>query len=89
MAGCYRRLKMTPEEREELRLIGRENNATTGVIRPKDVKAAFNFEYEEIDVDVPLEEYLVESAKETPRWRVMLTPLPQIPETRFPRSKLQ
>ena len=89
MAGCYRRLKMTPEEREELRRIGRENNATAGVICPKDVKAAFNFEYEEIDVDVPLEEYLMESAKETPRWRVMLTPLPQIPETRFPRSKLQ
>ena len=53
MAGCYGRLKMTPEERQELRRIGRENNATAGVICPKDVKAAFNFEYEEIDVDVP------------------------------------
>ena len=27
-------------------------------------------------IDVPLEELLVESSKETPRWRVILTPLP-------------
>ena len=29
-----------------------------------------------IDIDVPLEELLVEASKETPRWRMMLTPLP-------------
>ena len=40
------------------------------------MKAAFNFEFDEIDIDVPLEEHLVEASKETPRWRVMLTPLP-------------
>ena len=80
IAGCHRRLEMTPEERDELRRIGREYNATAGIVSPKDVKAAFNFEYEDIDVDVPLEEYLVESAKESPRWRVTLAPLPQIPE---------
>ena len=40
------------------------------------MKAAFNFELDDIDVDVPLGELLVEASKETPRWRVMLTPLP-------------
>ena len=43
---------------------------------PADVRAAFNFEFDDIDIDVPLEELLVEASKETPRWRVMLTPLP-------------
>ena len=61
IGGCHRRLKMTPEEREELRRIGREHNATAGIVCPKDVKAAFNFEYDDIDVDVPLEEYLNQS----------------------------
>ena len=28
IAGCHRRLKMTLAEREELRRVGRENNAT-------------------------------------------------------------
>ena len=67
---------MTLAEREELRRVGRENNATAGIVCPADVKAAFNFEFEDIDIDVPLEEFLVEASKETPRWRVMLTPLP-------------
>ena len=56
--------------------MGRENNATAGLVCPAHVKAAFNFEFDDIDIDVPLEELLVEAAKETPRWRVMLTPLP-------------
>ena len=56
--------------------MGRENNATAGVVCPAHVKAAFNFEFDDIDIDVPLEELLVEASKETPRWRVMLTPLP-------------
>ena len=76
IAGCHRRLKMTLAEREELRRVGRENNATAGVVCPADVKAAFNFEFDDIDVDVPLGEFLVEASKDTPRWRVMLTPLP-------------
>ena len=76
IAGCYRRLKMTLAEREELRRVGRENNATAGVVCPTHVKAAFNFEFDDIDIDVPLEELLVEASKNTPRWRVMLTPLP-------------
>lgn len=67
---------MTLAEREELRRVGRENNATAGVICPAHVKAAFDFEFDDIDIDVPLEELLVESSKETPRWRVLLTPLP-------------
>ena len=75
MAGCHRRLKMTPEQREELRRVGREHNAVAGIVCPRCVKAAFNFEYDDIDIDVPLEEYLVEAARETPRWRVMLSPL--------------
>ena len=74
--GCHRRLKMTLAEREELRRVGRENNAMAGLICPADVKAAFNFEFDDIDIDVPLEEFLVEASKETPRWRVILTPLP-------------
>ena len=75
MAGCHQRLKMTPEQREELRRVGRERNAVAGIVCPRCVKAAFNFEYDDIDIDVPLEEYLVEAARETPRWRVMLSPL--------------
>ena len=75
MAGCHRRLKVTPEQREELRRVGREHNAVAGIVCPRCVKAAFNFEYDDIDIDVPLEEYLVEAARETPRWRVMLSPL--------------
>ena len=67
---------MTLAEREELRWAGRENNATAGLVCPAHVRAAFNFEFDEIDIDVPLGELLVEASKETPRWRVMLTPLP-------------
>ena len=76
IAGCHRRLRMTLAEREELRRVGRENNATAGVVCPAHVRAAFNFEFDDIDIDVPLGELLVEASKETPRWRVMLTPLP-------------
>ena len=76
IAGCYRRLKMTIAEREELRRLGREHNATAGIVCPVHVKAAFNFEFDDIDVDVPLGELLVEASKDSPRWRVMLTPLP-------------
>ena len=76
IAGCYRRLKVTPAEREELRRVGRENNATAGLVCPAHLKAAFNCEFDDIDVDVPLGELLVEVSKATPRWRVMLTPLP-------------
>ena len=76
IAGCHRRLKMTLAEREELRQVGRENNATAGIVCPVHVKAAFNFEFDDIDIDVPMGEFLVEASKETPRWRVMLTPLP-------------
>ena len=67
---------MTLVEREELRRVGRENNATAGLVCPAHVKAAFNFEFDNIDIDVPLEELLVEASRDIPRWRVMLTPLP-------------
>ena len=77
IAGCHYQRKMTLAEREELRRVGRENNATAGLVCPAHVKAAFNFEFDDIDIDVPLEELLVEASKETPRWRVMLTPLPR------------
>ena len=69
-------LTMTLAEREKLRRVGRENSATAGVVCPAHVKATFNFEFEDIDIDVLLEELLVEASKETPRWHVMLTPLP-------------
>ncbi len=58
----------------------RENNATAGLVCPYHVKAAFNFEFDDINIDAPLEELLVEASKETPRWRVMLTPLPEAGE---------
>ena len=67
---------MTLAEREELRRVGRDNNATACVVCPAHVKAAFNFEFDDIDVDVPLGELLVEASRNTPRWRMMLTPLP-------------
>ena len=76
IAGCHYQRKMTLAEREELRRVGREINATAGLVCPAHVKAAFNFEIDDIDIDVPLEELLVEAARDTPRWRVMLTPLP-------------
>ena len=57
--GCHRRIKMTLAEREELRRVGRENNTTAGIVCPAHVKAAFDFEFDEIDIDVPLGELLV------------------------------
>ena len=59
LGDCHRGLKMTLAEREELRRVGRENNATAGLVCPAHVKAAFNFEFDDIDIDVPLEELLV------------------------------
>ena len=63
IAGCHYQRKMTLIERDELRRVGRENNATAGLVCPAHVKAEFDY----IDVDVPLEELLVEASKETPR----------------------
>ena len=77
IAGCHRRLRMTLAQREELRRVGREHNATSGLICPAHVKAAFNYEFDDIDIDVPMGEFLVEASKEIPRWRVILTPLPE------------
>ena len=77
MTGCHRRLKLTPEQRSELRRAGREHNEVAGIVCPRCVKAALSFEYGDIDIGVPLEEYLVEGARKTPRWRVMLSPLPK------------
>ena len=54
---------------------GTRTHRVCGHSMPADAKAAFNFEFNDIDIDVPLEELLVEASKETPRWRVMLTPL--------------
>ena len=58
--------------------MGLEHNATAGIVCPAHVKAAFNFEFDDIDIDVPLEELLVEASKETSLWRVKLTPLPGV-----------
>ena len=58
--------------------MGREHNATAGLVCPAHVKAAFNFEFDDIDIDVPMGELLVEASKEAPRWRVMLTPMPGV-----------
>ena len=75
IAGCHYQRKMTLAEREELRRVGRESVATAGLVCPGHVKAAFNFEFDDFDIDVPLEEFLIEASKETPRRRVMLAPL--------------
>ena len=56
--------------------MGRENHATAGLVCPVHMKAAFNFDFDDIDIDVPLGELLVEASRETPRWRVILSPLP-------------
>ena len=77
IAGCHRRLKVTLAQREELRRGGREHNATAGLVCPAHVRDAFNYEFDDIDIDVPLGELLVEAAKDIPRWRVMLTPPPR------------
>ena len=44
IVGCHGRLKMTLAEREELRRVGRENNAAAGIVCPVHVKAAFEFD---------------------------------------------
>ena len=54
IAGCHYQRKMTLAEREELRRVGRENHATAGLVCPAHVRAAFNFEFDDIDIDVPL-----------------------------------
>ena len=69
-------IKCAIAEREKLRRVGREHHATAGLVCPAHVRAAFNFEFDDIDIDVPLGELLVEASKDTLRWRVMLTPLP-------------
>ena len=76
IAGCHRRVRMTLAQRDELRRVGREHHSTAGLVCPAHVKAAFNYEFDDIDIDVPLGELLVEASKDTPRWRVILTPLP-------------
>ena len=43
---------------------------------PRPREGRLRFEFDDIDIDVPLEELLVEASKDTPCWRVMLTPLP-------------
>ena len=58
IAGCHRRQKVSLAQREELRRMGRENHATTGLVCPVHVKAAFNFEFDDIDVAVPLGAYI-------------------------------
>ena len=55
--------------------VGRRASAHAGLVCPGHVKAAFNFEFDDFDIDVPLEEFLIEASKETPRRRVMLAPL--------------
>ena len=57
--------------------MGRENNAMAGLVCSAHEKAAFNFEFDDIDIDVPLGELLAEASKDTIRWRVMLLPLPR------------
>ena len=58
---------MTLAEREGLRQEGRENNAKAGLVCPAHVKAAFNFEFDDIGIAVPLGELLVEASKDNPR----------------------
>ena len=53
IAGYHYQREMTLAEREELRRVGRENNSTAGLVCPAHVKAAFDFEFDDIDVDVP------------------------------------
>ena len=90
IAGCHRRLKMTLAEREELRRVGRENNATAGVVCPADVQAAFNFEFDDIEGRrCPAWDELrwsEASQGQLPRWRVMLTPLPTAASRAEPES---
>ena len=66
--GCHRRLRMILAEREELRRMGRENIATTGLVSPSHVKAGFNLEFDGIDIAVPLGELLVEATKDIRCW---------------------
>ena len=62
-------------QREELSRVGREDNATAGIVCPVHVKAAFNYEFDDIDIDAPPGKLLVEASRDTPRWRVMLSSL--------------
>ena len=57
IAGCHDQLKMTLAEREELRRVGRENNATAGIVCSVHVEAAFEFD----DIDFAI--FLAVAAK--------------------------
>ena len=72
-AGCHRRKKVSPEELRVLRQEGKRAGRRAGLVCPACVKRALD-NPDEYDLDIPLGELLVESARETPRWRVSLTP---------------
>ena len=72
-AGCHRRKKVSPEELRFLRREGERAGQRAGLICPVCVKRATN-NPDEYDLDIPLAVLLVESARETPRWRIFFTP---------------
>ena len=51
-------------------------------------KGRVQLEFDDTDIDVPLEEFLVEASKETRRWRVTSTPLPGASALRDSQSLL-
>ena len=72
-AGCHRRKKVSPEELRLLRQEGERAGQRAGLVCPACVRRALD-NPDEYDLDMPLGELLVESAKEIPRWRISLTP---------------
>ena len=70
-AGCHRRKKVSTEERRVLRQEGERAGQRAGLVCPACVRRALN-NPGEYDLDIPLGELLVESARETPRWSLLL-----------------
>ena len=72
-ARCQRRKKVSPEELRFIRQEGERAGQRAGLVCPACVRRALD-NPDEYDLDIPLGELLVESARETPRWRICFTP---------------
>ncbi len=71
--NCHRRKKVSLAEYQRLRSETETAGQRAGLICPECVKRALE-NPDEYDLDIPLGELVVEAAKETPRWRMCLTP---------------
>ena len=71
--SCPMRYKLRREAAQEIRSYAHERGfEKVSAICPKHVKEALRSDDEGYQMDISLEEYLVEAAKDRPRWRLVL-----------------